>query len=244
MAKKIIIAFFLTALLVTQVSAESRTVSQQRFLDKQVDKVEAVPFRMFWIKATDGSSYLASSNGRFVIKSPQIYDVQTGQTITSIEELNLAMKPDVNKFAVFYFSRAGKPTALLVVDPFCTHCHKMSREILRLVEAGKTLKYDLAVTFFPISRQAIGAICQLMKVGQEEAKSMYVRWVKTQDSSIWSNTECDSENRRKFLMLAAQLQSMSGIRATPTLILPDGTRVVGYTDPTSLLFEVTDGKQG
>ena len=244
--KKVLIFLFLTSLFISQpaIAGDQVAKRQQRFLDKEVAKVQSIPFRIFWIETKDGSSYIASSNGRFVISSPELRDVQTGTIINSIEELKLALKPNVHETAMLYLVKKGRPSALVIVDEYCPYCERLVKDILSLLKAGNTPKYDIAVTFFPVHRQAVEATCKLMEVGPEKARELYVNWVKTQDPSTWGNIKCSPETRKKFLMMAAKLQ-MNGLTATPTVILPDGTQIVGYRNPEEFLFqEAEHGQKG
>jgi len=244
--RKIVIFLFLASFFMCQPAIAGDRVAkrQQRFLDKEVARVQSIPFRIFWIETKDGSSYIASSNGRFVISSPELRDVQTGTIINSIEELKLALKPNVDEIAMLYLVKKGRPSALVIVDEYCPYCERLVKDILSLLKAGNTPKYDIAVTFFPVHRQAVEATCKLMEVGPEKARELYVNWVKTQDPSTWGNIKCSPETRKKFLMMAAKLQ-MNGLTATPTVILPDGTQIVGYRNPEEFLFqEAEHGQKG
>ena len=215
---------------------KSDTKSKLSFLNKKVETVEPLPFRVFWIKTKDGSSYLATYNGRFVILSPEIIDVKTGKKITTIEALREAMKPDVNEFAALWLYKKGNPAALIVVDEYCPYCERLVKDILTILKTGKTPKYDLAVTFFPIHRQAVEASCKLFGAGPEKAREVYLKWVETQNPSVWSGLKCRPEDRKKLLFKAVQLRSMVGITATPTVILPSGQKIIGYKNPEEFLF--------
>ena len=210
--------------------------NQMELLGKKVESVESLPFKIFWVKTKDGASYIATSNGRFVIESPKLLDVQTGKTVTTIEELREAMKPDVNKYATLWLVKKGKPSALIVVDEYCPYCERLVKDILTVLQTGKTPKYDLAVTFFPIHRQSVEATCKLMSIGQKKARETFIKWVQTHDSSVWNNIKCVPEMQKKFFVKAAQLNTMVGISATPTVILPDGKKIIGYRNPEEFLF--------
>ena len=227
--------FFLAAVILFAALSFARA-SGMFFLNKKVRKVQRIPFQMYWIQTEDGSSYLVSSNGRFVIEKFELLDMQTKNRVETITDLLRAMKPDISQSAVLYLSEQGRPAALIVVDEYCPYCEKLMKQLLALLEAGRKPKYDLAVAFFPVHIKAVDASCKLMQAGKKKARELYVRWVKTHDPDVWNQQKCSAEVRRKFLTIAARLKTMSGISATPTIVLPDGTRIVGYRNP-EFLFE-------
>lgn len=227
---------FLFALAFVLMAGFCSASGRMMFLDKKVKRVQRIPFRIYWIETEDGSSYLASSNGRFVIENPVLLDMQTKKRLETLSDLMTAMKPDAERVAVLYLAKTGKPEALIVVDEYCPYCEQLVKDILKLLQSGKKPKYDLAVTFFPIHRQAVDASCKLLHAGKKKARQMYLKWVSSKDPSVWNEEKCTPEARKKFLTLAAQLRTMNGISATPTIILPDGTQLVGYRNP-EFLFE-------
>ena len=190
-----------------------------------------------WLVLKDGSEHLISSDGRFLIKNPRVLDLSSNRTIETLRELRETRRPNVKDYAFFYLSRQGKPAALIVVDPHCGHCERLVRDLLVLIESGRTPGYDLAVTFFPVFRRSTDDVCKLLSVSPEKAHETYVKWVKTGNPGIWEKLTCDPRKKQDFIMKAAKLRFISGINSTPVVILPDGRKVVGYRNPEEFLFE-------
>ena len=149
------------------------------------------------------------------------------------------MKPNIDEVAMLYLVKSdtkSRPTALIVVDEYCPYCERLIKDTLALIKAGKTPKYDLAVAFFPVHRKAVDASCKLMGVGKDRAREIYLKWVESKDPKIWATLKCDPEKRKEFLAKAVMLRMMAGINATPTVILPNGRKIVGYKNPEEFLF--------
>ena len=240
--RKKIIALVVGGLLVTgstggwaQVKKDA-TESVPQITRDLVKEVETVG-TFHWLVLKDGKQYLISSDGRFVIENPKIYDQQTKRILISIREFKEARKPRVEDYAFFYLSKQGKPAALIVVDQYCGYCERLVKDLLILLKSGRTPKYDIAITFYPIFRKSVDGPCKLASVSPEKAREIYMKWVRTKDPAVWEKLPCDPKKKQDFLMKAAKLKFVSGINSTPVVILPDGTKIVGYRNPEEFLFE-------
>ena len=219
-------------------SPEGKPLRITKELVKEVEPVGS----FLWLTLKDGREVLISSDGRFVIYHPRLYDMKKNKIVTTLSEFRAVRKPEIDRYAFFYLSKTGKPKALLVVDEYCPYCERFMKDLLSLLEAGRKPKYDLAVTFYPVHREAIDASCKLLGLPPEKARETYVKWVKTTDPAVWKDLTCDPKKQQEFLIKAAGLRFESGVNSTPTVILPDGRKVIGYRNPEDFLFEAPSGK--
>ncbi len=229
--KKALVAGLLTFTFLVPVFAGTRPpVAKDQV--KDADSLGTV----YWLELKNGKQLLVSSDGRFVIENPKVRDLMKKTTITTLEDLRKNRMPDVNKFAFFYLYKAAqKPTALLVVDQYCPYCERFVKDLLQIMKQ-KEPKYSIAVTFFPIHPEAVDASCKMIAMKPDTARMAYIKMVKSSDDSLLRTVQCTRANREKFLKKALQLRFIAGVQGTPTIILPNGRKIVGYVNPESILF--------
>lgn len=200
-----------------------------------VDKIKAtkrLPVNgLSIVETTDGKTVLISDNGRFAVMGGRWMDLWEGKTVTgvadsnSLDKINFArMGINIDEFSPFVIG-TGKQNILVFVDPTCSACRKMVREMSSLGN-----DYTFKVVILPLTGSDSGAAARKMQCAPERKLALDAFINNTFASLPDSATSCDVSPIQKALISATIL----GIRRTPFIILPDFTALTEIGEKTTL----------
>lgn len=148
---------------------------------------------------------------------------RTGESLTQIDKTN-PRKVDVSKIPVTHALLMGSETAkykaFVFTDPDCPFCGKLHAELKKAVEADKEIAFYLKFIPLPMHPDAPwksqSIIC---------SKSLKMLEDNFEKKPI-PKPECSTPEIDDNIVLAQEI----GITGTPTMVMPDGSIVVGVKD--------------
>ncbi|UJF20340.1 thioredoxin fold domain-containing protein (plasmid) [Vibrio sp. SS-MA-C1-2] len=189
---------------------------------------------LMMLETDDGDTYLATADGRFLIKNPTIYSTFNAQVVNSIAEFKAAMQLTLNNLHVDpetdLLGYSINPDAkefggTLFISPRCPYCKKFT-DILR--ENYPDKRFFLA--FAPILskevyQQTIDASCSADP--KSALQAVYENHYKADLYPVVG--DCKKEINLVNKTIAALQMLSQGTMGVPTFTNDDGV-VVGITD--------------
>lgn len=195
------------------------------------DAVRAVGASGLYEIELDGRYAYVTADGRYLI-SGDLIDLQTGEELTEQHRRawRLQQVESVAAQAIQY-AATSPPLATVTVftDVDCTYCRRWHQQVPELNRQGITVRY----LFFPRAGPGSASFRKAEQVWCARDQNAALTAAKRDRKVSGVLPECVAPVSSQY-----QLATRFGVRATPALLMPDGTLTYGYRDVASLLQEL------
>lgn len=211
--------------------AETAEARLQKFFGEQPASITPLNAHLSRVTVA-GQSYLASRDGRYLFAGTVI-DTESRQNLVEVEsrrhrQQQLAEAPD-NWFIRYPAKAPAKYTVTVFTDIDCPYCRKMHSYMDAYNELGITVNYVLmprAGLGSASFNKAVAAFCA-DNPGQAVTRAM--------NGETLPAKQCAHTITEQY-----ELAHKLGVRATPTIILPNGKVQAGLVEPKQLQALLTD----
>lgn len=206
---------------------EAVRAALQKWLPKmELQSIRSTPIPGIYEVILGGQVYYLSQDGRYLMQG-QLVDLMTRTNLTEerMKALRVAALSKVDEKNMVVFSPPDpKYTISIFTDIDCPYCRRLHRHVEDYNDLGIKIRY-LA---FP--RAGIGSSSYDKAVNVWCAEDRHQAMTRAKSGKpVGHTSQCESPVAKQF-----KLGQSLGVRATPSLILEDGTLLPGFIPPQAL----------
>lgn len=201
-------------------------INKLKGITKDIDGMRPVPLQGLMMVQTKEGVFFISSNGQFVFKGAELYDMWNRQEVQTFEDLEKASMINLHRMGVkledlsSYNYGTGDKEVVLFVDPKCPYCNKTLGTLSQYKD-----RYTFRIVMLPIMGKESEAIVAKLECMADKSKAieyiLHTAWDKLPQVDIKT---CDLSKVHKARVTAQVI----GIKAVPFLIATNGRASSGY----------------
>ncbi|MGB1296796.1 MAG: bifunctional protein-disulfide isomerase/oxidoreductase DsbC [Psychrobium sp.] len=195
-------------------------------LGMRIDSVKETPIAGLYEVMTERGIFYATKDAKYLVRG-NMFDASNGfedLTEASMGKMRLAKMASFEPSMIVYKAKNEKHRVTVFTDVDCGYCRKMHREIQQYNDLGITVRYMA----FPRGGEGYPAWSAMQSLWCSDDQHKAMDELKA-GTGIATNL-CDNKVPQHY-----QLGVEFGVNATPSIILDNGSLLVGYRPPQDLL---------
>lgn len=220
---------FLMALFVAQpvqATENDDVINKLKGITKDIDGMRPVPLQgLMMVKTREGVLFI-SSNGQFIFKGAELYDMWNRQEVHTFEDLEKASTINLRRMGVkfedlsSYTYGNGDKEVVLFVDPKCPYCNKTLSTLSQYKD-----RYTFRIVMLPILGKESEEIVAKMECMKDKSMATEYMLHGAWDQMPKVDTKTCNLTKVQKARVTAQV---IGIKAVPFIIATNGRASSGY----------------